>query len=95
MVIRGCDFQGLTADINCDIYSDGGVVNILITDCTFNHVLPTGGTHNLYIKFTSTSSGIFCNSFMGATATTVGTNTTLNGVTTSGVYTYGGLLGAS
>jgi len=95
MVIRNCDFQGLTADIKCDIFGVGAVYNILITECNFNHVLPTGGSPNLYIIFTQTSSGIFSNSFMGATASTVGTNTTLNGVTTSGVYTYAGLLGAS
>jgi len=95
IVIRDCDFQAKAADVKCHIYSPGAVQNILIDRCTFNHTIPTGGSPNMYIQFDGTSTGMFSNSFMGAAASTVGTNTSLNGVTTSGVYTYAGLLGAS
>jgi len=84
--ILNCDFMGLTADIKCDIYSNGGVANILIDNCNFNHVLPTGGSPNQYIVFSAASTGLVSNCWTGAAATTIATNTTLNGVNYSQLY---------
>lgn len=95
VVIRDCDFLAKPANVKCDIYGNGAVTNILFDRLNFNHTIPSGGSPNLYISFGAASTGLFCNSWMGAAATTVATNTTLNGITTSGVYTYGGLLAAT
>lgn len=85
IVIRGCIFDVLTASVKCDIYAPGAVARILITECNFPHVLPSGGSPNKYIVFSAASTGLFSNSFIGATTTTVATNTTLNGVGYSGI----------
>jgi len=85
LVIRDCDFMGLPAEVDCDIYSVGGAKRVLITGCNFNHSIPTGGT-NKYVSFGATSTGLFSNSYLGAAATTVGTNTTLNGILYSHIY---------
>jgi hypothetical protein len=90
LVIRDCDFLGLTTEINCDIYSVGGAKRVLITGCNFNHAIPAGGSPNLYVSFGATSTGLFSDSYMGAAATTVGTNTTLNGIDYSHIYIGGG-----
>ena len=84
--ILNTDFMGLAADIKCDIYSNGGVANILIANCSFNHVLPTGGSPNQYIVFSAASTGLVANCWTGAAATTIATNTTLNGVNYSQLY---------
>ena len=86
LVIRDCDFMGLTTEINCDIYSVGGAKRVLITGCNFNHAIPAGGSPNLYVSFGATSTGLFSDSYMGAADTAVATNTTLNGILYSHVY---------
>ena len=91
LVIRDCDFLALTAEVKCSIYSTGGAKRVLMTGLNFNHVLPTGGSPNLYISFGAASTGIFSDSYMGATATTVGTNTTLNGITYSDISVAAGV----
>jgi hypothetical protein len=91
LIIRDCDFLGLIAEITCDIWSTGGAKRVLITKCNFNHALPTGGGVKLYISFGATSTGIFSDSYMGAAVTTIETNTTLNGIFHSGVWTANGL----
>ena len=73
-------FQGLTSEIECDIYGPGGVINILMEDLRMNHALPNTGSIKKFIAFAAASTGQFMNSTIGATATTAGTNTTLNGV---------------
>ena len=91
LVVRDCDFLGLTTEINCNIYSTGGAKRVLITGCNMNHAIPAGGSPNLYVSFGATSTGTFSDSYMGAAVTTIGTNTTLNGIFHSGVYTTNGL----
>jgi hypothetical protein len=84
--ILGTDFMAIPASVQCDIYSNGAVANILISGCNFNHTIPAGGSPNKYIVFSSASTGMVSNCWTGAAATTVGTNTTLNGVNYSQLY---------
>jgi hypothetical protein len=84
--IDDCRFQGLTSEIECDIYGVGGVINILMENLKMNHTLPNTGTIKKFIAFAVASTGQFMNSTIGATATTAGTNTTLNGVGYSKIY---------
>jgi len=49
-------------------------------DLRMNHALPNTGSIKKFIAFAVASTGQFMNSTIGATATTAGTNTTLNGV---------------
>jgi len=86
LVIRDCDFLAKGSEVDCDIYSAGGAQRVLITGCNFNHTIPTGGGTNKYVSFGATSTGMFSDSYMGAAATTVATNTALNGITYSHVY---------
>lgn len=90
LVIRDCDFLALPAEVDCDIFSTGGAKRVLITRCNFNHIIPSGGT-NLYISFGAASTGLFSDSYMGAAATTIGTNTTLNSITFSHIWVGTGL----
>jgi hypothetical protein len=86
LVIRDCDFMALTAEVKCNIYSTGGAKRVLLTGLNMNHVLPTGGSPNLYVYFGATSTGLFSDSYLGAADTAVATNTTLNGILYSHVY---------
>jgi hypothetical protein len=81
-VIKGTAFVGLGSTISADIYCSNSTLSTLIDDCRFTHTIPTGGATfgNLYINFVGASTGLFCNSFMGAADPTIATNTTLNGV---------------
>jgi len=86
IVIAGCDFIGLTSEIDTDIASSGAVTRILIKDCYFNHAIPAGGSTNKYIAFGATSTGLVANCYTGATAGTLATNMTLNGVKNAGIW---------
>jgi hypothetical protein len=86
LTVKGCVFQALTAEVTADIYSVAGCANALIDNCRFNHVLPTGGSPNLYIYMGAASTGLFSNSFIGNTDETIATNTTLNGINYSHIY---------
>lgn len=79
-VIRGCVFGESATAVSSDIYCSNSALSTVIDGCIFTHTIPTGGSPNLYIYFAGASTGIFCNSFMGAADPTIATNTTLNGV---------------
>ncbi len=85
LVIKGCDFQGLVADISADIYASGAVTNILIDDCVFNHAVPTGGS-NKYVVIGAASTGLISNCVTGAVDPTVADNMTLNSVLYSNIW---------
>jgi hypothetical protein len=84
--IADCTWQALTAEVSTCIESSGAVTNILIQRTAMNHVLPTAGGSNKFIVFAAASTGEWMDSQIGATATTIGTNTTLNGVGYSKIY---------
>jgi hypothetical protein len=84
--IADCTWQALAAEVSACIESSGAVTNILIERTAMNHALPSGGGSNKYIVFSSASTGEWMDSQIGATATTIGTNTTLNGVGYSKIY---------
>lgn len=86
LTIEGCQFHGLASEVDCDIYHVGAAINIILHKLLFNHALPSGGSLNKYVIFTAASTGLFSKSNLGATATAVATNTTLNGVGYSEVY---------
>jgi hypothetical protein len=83
--IVGCDWQGLTTEVSCDIYGNNKVINILMKDLVMNHALPAAGAPNLYVDFVAASTGMWAGGYIGATSSAVATNTTLNGVGYSGV----------
>ncbi len=80
LVIRGCDFDALIASVKADIYTSGVVTRILIDGCTFNHVLPTGGSPNKYISVAAASTGLVSNSYFGVADATIANSLTLNGI---------------
>lgn len=84
--IADCNWQGLTTEVSTCIESSGSVTNILIQRTYMNHALPAGGGSNKFIVFAAASTGEWMDSYIGATATTVATNTTLNGVGYSHIY---------
>lgn len=84
-VIRNCDFSVLVASAKCDIQGTQ-VKRILIDHCRFNHVLPTGGSPNLYIQFGSASTGLVSDCYLGSVTATIASNMTLNGVGFAHIY---------
>ena len=85
--IVGCKFQAPAASVLCDIHLPGGVRNIVITECNFDHTVPSGGSPNRYVHAASTAStGIISKCYSGSAATTVGSYFTLNGIQYSQLY---------
>ena len=85
LVIRDCDFETATTTATCHIYCSGALTRVLFDRLTMMGTIPAGGSPNLYISIAAASTGMFSNSYLGAAATTVGTNTTLNGITYSDI----------
>jgi hypothetical protein len=86
LVIRGCDFQGLAADVIADIFASGAVTNILIDRCAFNHAVPTGGSPNRYVSIGAASTGLISNCSTGAVDATIADNMTLNSILYSNIW---------
>lgn len=88
--IHGCVFQGAASEVQTDIFSGGGVVNISIKDCTFGHAVPAksvySATFNRYIYFGAASTGLVSNCNTGAVDPTIADNMTLNGVFYSHIW---------
>ena len=84
LIVRDCDFNGLTSEVSCNIQAVAGLINTLITGCNFNHALPNAGAPNVYVSVGATSSGMISNCFLGNASTTIATNMTLNGIVQSG-----------
>ena len=92
LVVSGCIFTGTAAQVQYDIYCGGGVANITIKDCYFNHAVPSKTVYhatNRYIHFGAASTGLVANCFTGAVDATVAGNLTLNGVLYSNIRTDG------
>jgi len=85
LIVRDCDFETAPGTAKCHIQSTGAITRVLFDRLTMMGTIPTGGAPNLYISIAAASTGMFSNSFIGAAATTVATNTTLNGINYSDV----------
>lgn len=81
------EFQALPAEVDANILSSGAVTNILMRRLYMSHTIPSGGTNNKYIVIGAASTGLLTDSYIGAAATAVATNTTLNGIKYSQVRT--------
>lgn len=86
IVIRDCDFDAVIADVKSDISTTGAVTRILIDQCRFNHVLPTGGAPNKYINIASASTGLVSNSYFGVADATIANSLMLNGIGNSHLW---------
>ena len=88
--IHGCNFQGVASEVQTDIFSGGGVVNISIKDCTFGHAVPAksvySATFNRYVYFGAASTGLASHCDTGAVDPTIADNMTLNGVLYSNIW---------
>jgi hypothetical protein len=81
-----CDFDAAIAEVYADIATSGAVTRILIRNCSFNHVLPTGGSPNKYINVASASTGIVADSYFGVADATIANSLTLNGIGNSHLW---------
>lgn len=85
--IIGCQFHAVANNVKCDIHLPGGVKNIVITGCNFDHTIPNAGAPNRYVYAAgTTSTGIISNCYSGAAGATVATYYVLNGIQYSQLY---------
>ena len=86
ILIDGCDFEALAADVTADIKTSGAVTRILMKNLTFNHAVPSGGSPNKYVSVAAASTGLIANCFTGAADPTVADNMTLNSILYSNIW---------